>query len=113
VAGFELSTEGPTIDRLLAREWAVTMPDGTTVSRAALLDATFNSSSRIVERMAIDDDELTVLRFDATAVVRGRATTTIAISGRPETTSVRFTDVLIKRDGGWQIVASHQTRVAR
>jgi hypothetical protein len=100
-----------TIERILAREWAVTTPDGATVRRAALLGATFDSNTRIVEAMTTDDDAVTVTRFDAAAVVRGRTVATVVSAGTRQTTAVRFTDFFVKREGAWQIVASHQTGV--
>ena len=100
-----------TIERILAREWSVTTPDGGTVSRAAVLGATFDANARIVEAMTTDDDGVTVTRFDAAAVVRGRTVATVVLAGTRQTNTVRFTDFFIKREGAWQIVASHQTSV--
>jgi hypothetical protein len=100
-----------TIEHLLAREWSVTTSDGAVVSRAAALGATFDANAQIIESMTTDDDVVTVTRFDAAAVVRGRTVATIWFAGVRETKTFRFTDFLIKRDGTWQIVASHQTNV--
>ena len=99
-----------TIERVLARDWSVTTPDGATVSRAAVLGATFDSNAQIVEAMTTDDDGVMVTRFDAAAVVRGRTVATVVFSGTRQTSAVRFTDFFIKRDGAWQVVASHQSR---
>jgi len=63
--------ERSTIERILARDWAVTTPDGATASRAAVLGATFDANIRFVEEMTTDDDGVTVTRFDTAAVVRG------------------------------------------
>ena len=101
----------PAIERILAREWAVTTPDGATASRAAFLGATFDSNARIVEAMLTDDDGVTVTRVDAAAVVRGRSVATEVLAGTRQTNTVRFTDFFIKREGAWQMVASHQTSV--
>jgi hypothetical protein len=100
-----------TVERILAREWAVTTPDGATAPRAAVLGATFDANARIVEAMTTDDDGVTVTRFDAAAVVRGRTVATVVLAGTRQTNTVRFTDFFIKREGAWQIVASHQTSV--
>ena len=102
-----------TIERILAREWAVTTPDGATASRAAVLGATFDTNARIVEAMTTDDDGVTVTRFDAAAVVRGRTVETVVLDGLRQTSTVRFTDVFVKREGVWQIVASQQTSIKR
>jgi hypothetical protein len=97
------------IERILAREWSVTTPDGATVSRAAVLGATFDSNAQIIEGMTTDDDGVTVMRFDAAAVVRGRTVATVVLAGTRQTNAVRFTDFFIKREGAWQVVASHQS----
>jgi len=102
----------PTLERILGREWSVTTPDGTTVSRSALLGATFDTNARIVEAMATDDDSVTVLRFDTAAVVRGRTLATVWLAGIRETSAVQFTDVFVIRSDGWQLVASHHANVA-
>jgi hypothetical protein len=99
-----------TIERILAREWSVTTPDGATVSRAAVLGATFDANGHIVEAMATDDDSVTVTRFDAAAVVRGRTVATVVVAGTRQTNTVRFTDFFIKREGAWQVVASHHSQ---
>jgi hypothetical protein len=101
----------PTIERILGHEWSVTASDGATVSRAAMLGATFDSNARIVEAMTTDDDGVTVMRFDAAAVVRGRTVATVWLAGIRQTNAVRFMDVFIKRQDGWQLVASHHTSV--
>src|SRR6266850_2207797 len=92
-----------TIERILAREWAMTTPDGATASRVTVLGATLDSNARIVEGMTTDDDGVTVTRFDAAAVVRGRTVATEVLAGTRQTNTVRFTDFFIKREGAWQI----------
>jgi hypothetical protein len=71
----------------------------------------FDSNALIVETMTTDDDAVTVTLFDSAAVVRGHTSATVVVSGIRQTNTVRFTDTFIKRDGRWQIVASHQTSV--
>jgi hypothetical protein len=61
--------------------------------------------------MTTDDDGVTVTRFDTAAVVRGCTVATVALAGMRQTNTVRFTDLFIKRDKGWQVVASHHTIV--
>jgi hypothetical protein len=81
----------PTIEHILAREWSVTTPDGAVVSRSAALGATFEANAQIIESMTTDDDVVTVTRFDAAAVVRGRTVATIWVAGTRETKTFRFT----------------------
>jgi hypothetical protein len=112
----QLSTAWPTrdrrtVERILAPEWTVTMPDGTAVARAALLSATFDGDGRIVENMTTNNDSVRITLFDNAAVARGRTTMTVAVGGMRQTTSVQFTDFFVKREGMWQLTASHQTTI--
>jgi ketosteroid isomerase-like protein len=58
-------------------------------------------------------DDVTVALFGETAVVRGRTVATARMNGVPATARVRFTDVFIKRNGRWQVVASHASPLTR
>jgi ketosteroid isomerase-like protein len=59
---------------------------------------------------SLASDELSVRSFGDAAVVTGRTRATTA-GEKPETVTLRFTDVFIRRNGRWQIVASHATRI--
>jgi hypothetical protein len=58
-------------------------------------------------------DEMKVYLYGQTAVVFGRVTTKARSSkdGREVTNQTRFTDVFVRRDGRWQIVAGHSSRI--
>ena len=58
-------------------------------------------------------DEMRVYIYDDTAVVFGRVTTKSRSGkdGREVTNQSRFTDVFVWRDGRWQIVAGHSSRI--
>ena len=56
-------------------------------------------------------DEMKVLDYGKTAVVLGRVTTTTRGKDGEVTRKSRFTDVFVKRDGRWQIVAGHSSRI--
>jgi len=56
-------------------------------------------------------DEMKVHVYGKTAVVTGRTTTTLRGKDREVVNHSRFTDVFVKRDGRWQIVAGHSSRI--
>ncbi|MEO6394026.1 MAG: nuclear transport factor 2 family protein [Pyrinomonadaceae bacterium] len=56
-------------------------------------------------------DEMKVFDYGKTAVVFGRVTTTLKNKDREIVNRSRFTDVFVKRDGRWQIVAGHSSRI--
>jgi len=56
-------------------------------------------------------DEMKVAVYGNTAVVTGRTTTVSRGKDREVTGKSRFTDVFVKRDGRWQLVAGHSSRI--
>jgi len=91
------------IEGVLAPEWSVTQADGTILTRATVLGPFFDSVS--FDSNVVDD--VSVMLFGDTAVVRGRTTVSARVNGAPVSARIRFTDVFIKRNGRWQAVASH------
>jgi hypothetical protein len=97
------------IDSILAPEWTVTQADGTILNRGTVLGAFFDA----VEFDSNVIDDVTVALFGETAVVRGRTVANARMNGVPATARIRFTDVFIKRNGRWQVVASHASSLTR
>ena len=66
--------------------------------------------SAILETYTVDDTRVCV--YGESATVWGRITTTGIRGDRtPYRNQVRFTDVFIRRDGRWQLVAGHSSRL--
>ena len=61
--------------------------------------------------VAYDVDEMKVKVYGNTAVVWGRVTTTLKGKDREVISKSRFTDTFVKRDGRWQLVAGHSSRI--
>jgi hypothetical protein len=81
----------------------VTQPDGTLLTRAVVLGAFFDAVT--FDSNVIDD--VSVMSFGDTAMVRGRTVASGTFNGAPVGARLRFTDVFIKRHDRWQAVASH------
>jgi hypothetical protein len=95
------------IENVLAPVWSVTQPDGQMLTRATVLGPFFDGvhlDSNVV-------DDVRVLLFGTTAVVRGRTVASGTLNGRPVSARIRFTDVFVKRAGRWQAVASHASQL--
>jgi hypothetical protein len=56
-------------------------------------------------------DAMKVKIYGKTAVVWGRATTTSRSADKEAVSKTRFTDVFVRRDGRWQLVAGHSSRI--
>jgi ketosteroid isomerase-like protein len=95
---------------VLAPEWSVTDPSGRVLAKQQVLDETFSSDERQIESMTIDDVKVRI--FGTVAVATGRTRASGSYKGERASVELRFTDVLLRRDGRWQFVVSQGTLVA-
>ena len=98
------------IDGVLAPEWSVTDPSGRVLAKQQVVDETFSSDERHIESMTVDD--VKVRLFGAVAVATGRTRATGSYKAERASVELRFTDVLLRRDGRWLFVVSQGTLVA-
>jgi len=56
-------------------------------------------------------DDMKVRVYGRTAVVTGRITSTYKRQDKEIVSRTRFTDVFVKRDGRWQLVAGHSSQI--
>ena len=92
---------------MLAPEWSVIHITGNIMTKPQALEMCRTQKTPL-ESLA--SDELSVRSFGDAAVVTGRTSATAGGDTR-ETITLRFTDVFIRREGRWQVVASHATRI--
>ncbi|MGH9521398.1 MAG: nuclear transport factor 2 family protein [Terriglobales bacterium] len=58
-----------------------------------------------------DFDDVRVLPFSGGAVLNARHTVSGERNGKPFRVQMRFTDVFVWRDGRWQMIAGHSSRI--
>lgn len=92
---------------MLAPEWSVIHITGRIISKAEAVELC-KSPHQAIESQKVD--EIVVRPYGDSAVVTGR-TTVVTGGASAVTVSLRFTDVFERRNGRWQIVASHATRL--
>jgi Domain of unknown function (DUF4440) len=97
------------LDRLLAPEWMLTRADGRISTREEVLREFDSGANRLLEGRV---EDVKVRVFDACAVVIGRTYARGEYKGHLYDVTLRFTDVFVRRDEGWQAVASHACRIA-
>jgi ketosteroid isomerase-like protein len=90
---------------LLADDWSVTHVDAQVITKPQALEM-----CRSGPPVTATVDQLIVRSYGDTAIVTGR-TRAIAGGPEPQTVTLRFTDVFVRRDGRWIVIASHATRV--
>ena len=99
-----------TIDRITATDWMLTDADGELQTKADA-DADLKSGNLTIQSYKIN--ELKVRIYGDTAIVHGLETEKSKYKREDLSGQYRFTDLLIKRDGRWQIVATHISKVAK
>jgi ketosteroid isomerase-like protein len=97
------------LERLLAEEWSMTHTDGRMSTRDEVLRDLDTGVNRLLEG-GVDDLRFRV--YKDFAVVTGRTRARGEYKRHSYDVRLRFTDVLVRRDGRWQVVASHASRLA-
>jgi ketosteroid isomerase-like protein len=96
-----------TLDRLLASDFVGTSPTAHTYTKTDAIDD-IKDSKYVVEKM--DLDEVSVNVYGTTAVSFTSQEEKSTYGGKNTSGHYHFTDVWVKKDGQWQVVATHGTR---
>lgn len=114
-ANASINHDVETVKRVVAEDVQMTYPDGTTGTKSDEVRDT-ESGALTAESSQLVDPKVTILDAN-TAIVTGR---TIFKNGKykgPDGRSIdisgeyRFTDVFLKRNGQWQVIASQATKI--
>src|SRR5262249_45096958 len=96
------------IERVYADDYVVIGANGTVRNKAQVV-ADFKSGALKVE--SIKDDELKVRVYGDTAILTGRSTGKTIDKGQGISGQSLFTRVYVKRNGQWQLVTNHISRI--
>ena len=99
--------------RVEADEFIFTDAGGGVTNKKQDLEGLKQPPNPDVKLVAYDVDDMNVLFYDKIAVVTGRVTTKRIVKGEPVISQNRFTDVFVWRQGRWQIVAGHSSRIRK
>jgi ketosteroid isomerase-like protein len=100
----------PALDRVLAPEFVSTDADGVLTTKAQE-DADRRAGAN--KNTAFTQDDYKVHVFGDAAVVTGHFAVKGTRAGKAVNEQSRFTDTFVRRNGRWQAVASHSSRVAK
>jgi hypothetical protein len=98
-------------ERVEADEFVFTDSGGGLTTRAEDVASVRKPANPDVKLLAYDVDDVQVRLYGDAAVLTGRVTTRQLVNGEERTGRSRFTDVFVRRDGRWQIVAGHSSRI--
>src|SRR5262249_24653328 len=96
------------IGQFVSDDWIIIDPDGGIVDRARFFEL-IKSGALTHEMMESEDFRVRV--YGDSAVVTGITRTEGKFMGQGFSTQERATDVFMKRDGRWQCVLTHLTRL--
>lgn len=97
------------LDRILAPEFVSTDSDGRLTTREQVFARRKSGQVRFITFVS-DDHKVHVI--GDTAIVTGRSTIKAVRDGKDVSGQERWTDVFVRRNGRWQAVASHSSRIA-
>ncbi len=107
---FEAMVKGDlaTLERILADDLQYTHSNGVFDTKASFI-ATLKSGE--LQYQGVTPEDLCARVYGSTAVVTGVSLMNVRVRGQQASFRVRFTDVYVKRDDRWQMVAWHATRL--
>jgi uncharacterized protein (TIGR02246 family) len=94
---------------ILSDDWKLVDADGTVHSREEIQEM---MASGKLKFESYSSSEFDIRLYGDTAVVIGRDNSKGTFDGEQFSTAGRFTDVFVKRDGHWKLVASHSTTIS-
>jgi len=104
----QLHNEGSWFQRTFAEDYVWIGPNGEVVSKAECI-RDLESYDLTWESVAVKDVQVRV--YGDTAIVTGRFLGKGRYKGRPLDERQRYTSVLIKRHGRWQIISEHCSKL--
>jgi hypothetical protein len=98
------------LDRILADDYISTDSEGIVGNKAQEI-ATMKSGDYVLISTVLDNFKVHV--YGVAAVYFGRSTDKAQFKGKDISGQYQWTDTWVKRDGRWQCVASHGSRIAQ
>ena len=96
------------VDALLTDDWTSTDYQGRVWTKAKVL-ALFDGPRPPMSKADIDVDQVRLV--GDVAIVTGRSVSAGRVEGRDVSVTQRYTDIYVRRDGRWRVVASQGTEV--
>lgn len=100
------------MDRIVASDWMITYPDGSTSAKEQVMQLVKSPRKEGMPAPKFFTEEVQARAYGDTVVLTGRIVTQWPGDDSNREQS-RYTDTYVKRDGTWQVVASHMSNDAR
>jgi uncharacterized protein DUF4440 len=106
-----LDADVAALERVLTDDFTLTLSNGNVTTRADEIGEL--RSGKVHYDVFENFDMKARLYGDDTAIVLGKTRVKGMSEGKPFDRVVQFTDTLIKREGRWQVVAGHVSRIEK
>ena len=104
----DIAKDAATLDRILADDWNETDYEGHLVTKAMVLSDIKNNKTEV---STITNNDRKIRVFGNVAIVTGRDTEKSVDHGKETSGTYVYTDVFLNRNGKWQAVQSHSTKL--
>jgi uncharacterized protein (TIGR02246 family) len=96
------------MNEIVADDFVITFPDGSMQTKAQILTAIKMARPAGSPKAKFSTEHVTPHVYGDTVVLTGRVVTELSRNGETISTNrQRYTDTYVKRNGRWQVVASH------
>ncbi|MGH9778123.1 MAG: nuclear transport factor 2 family protein [Candidatus Acidiferrales bacterium] len=95
------------MDRIVAEDFIITFPDGTMQTKPKLMASIRAPRKPGAPSLRFYTEEVKSRAYGDTVILIGRVVTESERDGKAIKEHSRYTDTYVKRDGRWQVVASH------
>jgi ketosteroid isomerase-like protein len=96
------------MDRIVADDFLITFPDGSTQTKADLIAFT-RQPPRPKESVKFRTQDVRARAFGNTVVLTGRVISDYVMGDKISSEAMLYTDTYVRLNGRWQVVASHLT----
>jgi uncharacterized protein (TIGR02246 family) len=101
------------MDAIVGDDFTITFPDGSMQTKPQILDAIKAPRNPANPRLKFYTEDVRARVYGETVILIGRVVTEYVRDGKTMKEQSRYTDTYIKRQGRWQVIASHLSNAPR
>jgi uncharacterized protein (TIGR02246 family) len=105
--------DGKAMNEIVADDFIITFPDGSMQTKPQILNSIKAPRSSASPALKFYTEDVQARVYGDTVILMGRVITEYQRDGKAMKEQSRYTDTYIKRQGRWQVVASHLSNVAQ
>lgn len=100
------------MNAIVAEDFVITFPDGSKQTKPQIMDS-MKQARNPASSVKFSTEDVHARIYGDTVILMGRVVTEYQRDGKPVKEQSSYTDTYIRRNGRWQVVASHLSNVAK